>query len=257
MEEQEYDYLEPIEVAKGVYWIGYYDEKASFHSNPYLLIDGDEAVVFDPAGVMEYPKVASKIFSLVDPAQISYIILHHQDPDLCSGVPLLEDVITNKQLKIVTHSRAAVLINYYGVKSEIYAVDRHQYELALKSGRILKFMKTPFCHFPSAIVTYDPKEKLLFSSDIFAALSVDWGLFAGKGYERQMETFHVGYMASRKHLNIIMDKIAKMDLAMILPQHGSIIKGEMISRCIEFLKGLHCGIDSLLSEEELYGWIPK
>ena len=256
-EQLKYDYLEPIEVAEGVYWIGFYDEKATFHCNPYLLVDGDEAVVFDPGSITDYPKVASKICSVVDPEQISYIVLHHQDPDLCSAVPLLEDIIPNKQLKIVTHSRASVLIRYYGLKSEFYNIDRNGYSLTLKSGRQLRFMVTPFCHFPAAIVTYDEKQKLLFSADIFGAISTDWSIFAKEGYEKQMEAFHVGYMASHKHLSSVMEKFAQLDIEMILPQHGSILKGEMITRCIEYLKNLNCGIDSSLSEKELYGWIPK
>lgn len=257
MEKEKFDYLEPIEVAKGVYWVGFYDEKAAFHCNPYLLLDGDEAIVFDPGSVLDYPKVASKIFSVVDPQQISHIILHHQDPDLGACVPLLEDLIPNKELKIVTHSRASVLICYYGVKSEFYNVDKHQYSLDLKSGRKLKFLVTPFCHFPAAVVTYDEKEKLLFSGDVFGAISIDWNLFAKEGYESQMKAFHVGYMASNKHLTAVMDKFKKLDLNMIFPQHGSIIKDQMIPRCIETLKRLNCGIDSSLTEKDLYGWIPE
>ncbi|MBU0630393.1 MAG: MBL fold metallo-hydrolase [Candidatus Margulisbacteria bacterium] len=252
-----YDYLEPIKVFDGVYWIGFYDEKADFHCNPYLMIDGEEAVLFDPGSAIHYPKVASKIFSLIDPAQISYIVLHHQDPDLCGSVPLLEDVIPNNKLKLVTHSRAGLLIRYYGVKNEFYFVDKNDFSLTLKSGRKLKFMTTPFCHFPAAIVTYDEKEKLLFSSDIFGAISREWTLFAADGHEKQMRPFHEGYMASQKHISAVMDNIARLELSMILPQHGSIIKGEMIPRYIEFLKNLKCGIDATSNEKELYGWIPN
>jgi len=257
LDKEEYDFLEPIEVAKGVYWAGFYDERAAFHCNPYLLIDGEEVVIFDPGSVLDYPKVASKIFSVVDPKEVSHIVLHHQDPDLCACVPMIENLSQNKQLKIVTHSRTSLLIRYYGVMSEFYHVDQHQYSLTLKSGRILRFMVTPFCHFPASIVTYDEKEKLLFSSDIFSAISTDWHIFAKEGYEKQMAAFHVGYMPSFRHISAVMERFANLDLRMILPQHGSIIKGEMIHRCIAFLKQLPCGIDASLSEEELYGWVPK
>src|SRR3989338_5580201 len=257
MEKQGYDYLEPIEVVPGVYWIGLYDEKAAFHCNPYLLVDNGEAVIFDPGSVGFYPKVASKIFSIIEPAQVNYIVLHHQDPDLCACTPLLEDVIANKELKIVTHSRAQLLIRYYDIKSEFYPVDRHNYALTLKSGLVLRFMKTPHCHFPASIVTYDENQKLLFSSDIFVAVSADWRLFAQKGYEEQMKSFHEGYMANKPHLANVMEKLAKLDLEMILPQHGSIIKKELIPACVEFLKDLKCGIDLQASDEELYGWIPS
>jgi flavorubredoxin len=255
-EEQSYDYMEPIEVAPGIYWAGFYDEQASFHCNPYLLVDGDEAVLFDPAGVIDYPKVASKVLSVVEAGQINYIVVHHQDPDLCASIPLLEDVISNKNLKIVAHSRARILIHHYGVQSEFYEVDQHQYSLTLESGRCLRFLTTPFCHSPAGIVTYDEKEKILFSSDLFGAVSRDWHLFARAGYQQQMESFHQGYMASHQHLEAVINHLSKLDLRMILPQHGSIIQEAMISPCMEFLKELRCGIDVSAMEEELHKWIP-
>ncbi|MDO9230802.1 MAG: response regulator [Syntrophales bacterium] len=250
-----YNYAEAVEVTRGIYWVGSHDPKELFHCNPYLLVDGEEAVLFDPGGVTDYSEVARKVFSIVKPAQIRYVVLHHQDPDLCASAPLLEEAIDHGQMKIVAHSRASVLIGYYGIESEFYLVDKNHYSLTLKSGRILRFLTTPFCHFPAAIVTYDEREKVLFSSDLFGAISPGWSLFAKEGYEERMRVFHVGYMASTRHLSKVMERMATLDLEMILPQHGSIIPKEMIPGCIDFLKSLPCGIDAQETEEELYGWI--
>ena len=148
-----YNDSQAVELAKGVYWVGYHDPKDLLSCNPYLLVDGKEAVLFDPGGVLNYSKVAQKIFSIVEPAQISHVVLHHQDPDLCACMPLLEKVIDQGQMKIVTHSMASIIIRYYGLKSEFYLVDKNLYSLRLKSGRMLRFLTTPFCHFPAAIVT--------------------------------------------------------------------------------------------------------
>ena len=251
-----YNDSQAVELAKGVYWVGYHDPKDLLSCNPYLLVDGKEAVLFDPGGVLNYSKVAQKIFSIVEPAQISHVVLHHQDPDLCACMPLLEKVIDQGQMKIVTHSMASIIIRYYGLKSEFYLVDKNLYSLRLKSGRMLRFLTTPFCHFPAAIVTYDEQEKILFSSDLFGAISSDWSLFAKEGYQKQMQTFHTGYMASTRHLSKVMETMAKLDLDMILPQHGSIIKKEMVSQCIDSFKSLPCGIDARVTQEELYDWIP-
>ena len=251
-----YNYAEAVEVATGIYWIGFHDPKELFHCNPYLMVDGEEAVLFDPGGVADYEKVAEKAFSIIKPAQLRYVVLHHQDPDICASVPLLEEAIGHGQMKIVAHSRASVLIRHYGIKSKFFLVDKNRYSLTLKNGRILRFLTTPFCHFPAAIATYDEREKVLFSSDLFGAVSPGWSLFAGEGYEEQMRTFHVGYMASTRHLSRVMERMATLDLDLILPQHGSVIRKEMIPQCIDFLKKLPCGIDARETEEEMYGWIP-
>ncbi len=252
-----YNYREPIEVAEGVYWVGFYDERASFPSNPYLMIDGEEVVVFDPASITEHQEVTLKIMNTVDPAKISYIVVHHPDPDICSALPSLQGAIKNNKLKVATFCRNRLFLHYYGVVVDYYDVDRHDYKLTLKSGRTLRFILTPHCHYPTAIMTYDEKQKILFSSDIFGTISFDWSLFAKEGYEEQMRLFHTGYMASNRHMRAVMEKVEELDIDIILPQHGSIIKGEMIPRCIEFLKNLDCGIDSAFRDEELYRWIPE
>ncbi|MDP2854433.1 MAG: response regulator, partial [Smithellaceae bacterium] len=89
----------------------------------------------------------------------------------------------------------------------------------------------------------------------FGAISPGWSLFAKEGYKEQMRTFHAGYMASTRHLSKVMGMIAKLDMELILPQHGSIIPKEMIPQCVDFLKRLPCGIDAQVTEEELYDWI--
>ena len=251
-----HNYSKPVEVAQGIYWVGFHDPEELFHCNPYLLVDGQEAILFDPGGVPDYSMVAEKVFAIVKPDQISHVVLHHQDPDICACLPLLEQVIDHGKLKIITHSMTSILIRYYGIKSEFFLVDKNAYTLRLKSGRVLRFLLTPFCHFPAAIVTYDEQEKILFSSDLFGAISSDWSLFARQGYEKQMQTFHAGYMASTRHLSAVMQTLARLDIEMILPQHGSIISRQMIPLCIDFLKNLPCGIDAKVTEKELYSWIP-
>ena len=43
------DYDEAVEVAPGIYWVGFYDKKARLHCNPYVIIDtSGEAILIDP-----------------------------------------------------------------------------------------------------------------------------------------------------------------------------------------------------------------
>lgn len=44
---EDLDYLQPIQIADGIYWIGFYDDNAGLHCNPYLIVEGDEAVIID------------------------------------------------------------------------------------------------------------------------------------------------------------------------------------------------------------------
>ncbi len=242
------DIAKAVKIAEGVHWIGFYDEKAGFHCNPYLLIDGDEAILFDPGSVQDFPCVLSKVCQLVDFKQITHIIVTHQDPDLCGAIPRFEELIygVGGSCKIVTSTRASFLISYYGVISDFYCVDQNDWSLTLRSGRELKFTSTPFMHFPGAFVTYDPETKILFSGDIFGAFSFTWELYANEHYIEAMKAFLENYLPSNKIVRYAMAQIEKRDIRMIAPQHGSVINKD-IQKHIDALKGIECGID--LEEE--------
>jgi len=244
------DFEDAIKVADDIYWVGFSDEKAHLHCNPYLLIDGDgkdtEAVLLDPGSLTDFPKVMRKVLELVNPGKISLLVAQHQDPDVCSNIPVVEDIIDRADLRVAAHTNSIRLIRHYGIQSAFYAVEEHDYAITLNSGRVLEFMFTPYCHSPGAIVTYDTKTKSLFTSDIFGAVSGDWSLFVNdESSFFRMDSFHQLYMPSNQVLTHSLERMQRRwDIERILPQHGSVIEGSgLVARAFEHLKGLPCGID--------------
>lgn len=236
------DLSNPVQIADGIYWIGFHDKEAGLHCNPYLLIDGDEAVLFDPGSVPHFPVVLSMVCKLVSFDQITHIVVSHQDPDLCGAIPRFEELIygVGGECDISAHTRASVLISHYGVRSKFYNVDMNGWKLTLKSGRTLEFIFTPYLHFPGAYMTYDSRSKILFSGDVFGAFSFDWNLFANEYYLEAMKAFHENYMPGKNFVNKAMEKLEKLDIKIIAPQHGSIINKDA-PRYINALKDIECG----------------
>ncbi len=234
-----------VSVLRDINWVGFYDKEANLHCNPYLLIDDNDIVLFDSGSVPHFPVVMRKIIDLVKPEEISVIVCSHQDPDVCGSLAVVEDVINNRDLKIVAHNNSIRLIRHYGLRSDFYAVDEHNLKLTLKSGRVLEFLFTPYLHSPGAIVTYDHKTKSLFSGDIFGAVSKDWHLFASDcdNYLSPMDIFHQLYMPSNRILKAFLERLEKYEIDRILPQHGSVLEGENVHTAIEHLKNIPCGID--------------
>lgn len=239
------DLKNPVEIATGIFWVGFDDPGAGFRCNPYLLNDGDETVFFDPGSVPHFPIVLSKLLKVTAIERIKHVIVTHQDPDLCAAIPRFEELAEGLGggFDICTHTRASVLISHYGTRSNFYRVDANDWRLTLKSGRALQFIFAPFLHFPGAFMTYDKKSKILFSGDIFGGLSFDWNLYANEFYEEAVKAFHENYMPSNKIMRHAMDKLDGLEIDMIAPQHGSIIRKKDVRRYIDLLKNLECGED--------------
>lgn len=240
------EYADHVSITRDIAWVGFFDETAHLHCNPYIIVDDEDIVIIDPGSIPYFPIVMRKTIDLVSPEDITLIVTQHPDPDVCGSLPVLEDVIDNPDLKIAAHTNTIQLIRHLGINSGFYAVDNHDYRYELKSGRILEFYHTPFLHSPGAIMTYDVKSKSLFTSDIFGAISgKNWSLFAGDGFPENMASFHQTYMPSNQILKACMEKVKKMDIQRILPQHGSVIENGNVSVAIEYLKSLPCGFDLL------------
>jgi glyoxylase-like metal-dependent hydrolase (beta-lactamase superfamily II) len=191
--------------------------------------------------MIQLDKLIEKIQTACDFHNIKYIILHHQDPDLCAAVPTLEKYINRDDLWIVTHSRMSVLVKHYGIQAHYCNIDENDFILKTKN-RTLSFYTTPYCHSPGAFVTYDSLTKVLFSSDLFGGLEESWSFYAGEDYFSQIEGFHLAYMPSRDILNYALRKVEDLDIEMIAPQHGSIILKDKIKPLIDQMKLMNCGL---------------
>lgn len=226
------------EIAEGIYWVGGCAQDGGLHCNPYLIVDGDEGVLIDPGSVLDFEDVYENVCGIIPLEKIKYVILHHQDPDFCSAVPLFEKA--GAKFEVVTHWRTQTLIKYYGIQSDYYIINENEFKLTLASGRTLGFVLTPYLHFPGAFTTYDDQTKILFTSDLFGAFSYEWSLYAKDDYMEKMKTFHEHYMPSNSILRPVMELFLGMDIAMIAPQHGSIIDHNIVSY-IKTLRDLECG----------------
>lgn len=230
-----------IEVANGIFWVGFNDT-AKFNCNAYLVIDNDEAVLIDPGSVPQYPLIAQKILTVFDPNKINYLVLQHQDPDICGALPYFEELINNPNLKLIAHAHAATFIYYYGIKSPFIFVNENNNLLTFDSGRQFRFVSAHYLHTVGVFATYETKNKILFSSDVFGDFSRFWKLYAEDEPTREFKYFHEFYMPSQKIMHYFLDKIEQLDIEIIAPQHGSLIVGkDKIKKYINCLRSLKYG----------------
>ncbi|MGE4589501.1 MAG: MBL fold metallo-hydrolase [Acidaminococcaceae bacterium] len=232
-----------IRIAEGIYWVGYSDSSAGLHCNPYLIVEGDEAVLIDGGSRDDFSTVMLKVIRTgVQPSQIMRLIYQHYDPDLCGSLPQLETIINNDKLSIISHKDNNIFIRYYSPKTPRLDFRDLNSHFDFATGRRLEFYATPFCHEPGSFVTYDTQTKTLFSSDLFGGFDQQWRLFLQlteacrkcndiNDCQNHAETcpvkgiiqFHKMIMTSNLAAENTLQTIEALDIERIAPQHGSII----------------------------------
>ncbi|CAG0987240.1 Diflavin flavoprotein A 1 [Burkholderiales bacterium] len=237
------DFDGAVPITRDIFWVGKHASDLSLHCNPYLLVEDDEAVLIDPGSIPDFPVVMRKIIDLANPQSIALIVASHQDPDVCSNLAVVEDVVERPDLQIAAHGATHRLIRHYGLRSALYAVEEHGWRYTLQSGRVLEFFHTPHLHCAGSIMSFDRQTGTLFSSDLFGASDDDWALFSGKDHPGAMTGWHQAMMPANHLLRACMEKLEALPIQRICPQHGSVIEGANVALAIAHLKGLPVGLD--------------
>jgi flavorubredoxin len=271
LKKDDIDLESSVEIADGIYWIGFFDEQAGLHCNPYLIIDNDEAVVIDGGSRPDFATVMMKILQTgIAPNQIIALLYQHYDPDLCGSIPNFEDIIKRNDLRIISDSSNLMFIRHYSVATGLLPISKINYQFRFSSGRTLQFVKTPYAHSGGSIVTFDEKSGLLFTSDLFGSLGLEWELFLKLRPEcmdclnlkecpskrtncpiNDILNFHKTVMPSCKALRYSLEQILDIPFTAIAPQHGSIIDNKEIMRYVfELLASLKgVGIDAIIEDD--------
>lgn len=270
------DYNKAINIDEGIYWVGYNDKENGLHSNPYLIIEGEEAVVIDGGSRPDFSTVMMKILQTgIVPDQIVRLIYQHYDPDLVGSVSNFESIIHNRELEIISHKQNNIFIQHYSTVSALRCVNKMGNSWGFRTGRRLRFYNTPYAHSPGSFMTYDETTKTLFSSDVFGSYGLEWDLYL-EIEERCLTCttfdhcpvghktcflpgiikFHQIIMTSNDALRFALKQISELDIEMVAPQHGSILKGKETIQFVirKLIEVEDIGIDGLMKDGVKHIW---
>lgn len=236
------DHNRAIEIADRVWWVGHFLKDDPFQCHVYLIEHGNQSVLFDPGSQLTFKHTLQKIEQVVPFSNIRYFVCHHQDPDICASLPLIDSMQVRLDAVLISHWRAQALLKHYELRMPFWLIEEHDWKLDI-GDRVLEFIFTPYAHFPGAFCTFDGKTGTLFSSDIFGGFTKGFSLIAkDEGYFESIRPFHEHYMPSKEILIHAIEKLSEKPIKIIAPQHGSIIPDHLVEFMINQLKALDCGL---------------
>ncbi|WP_353683552.1 MBL fold metallo-hydrolase [Thermodesulfovibrio sp. 3907-1M] len=230
-------------------WLGWeeHEEEGLVQVNQYLIENRGAGVILDPGGVHVFPRVVANVSRYVDLERIEHLFFSHQDPDVSSGVALWLSV-TNA--KVYISKWWVRFLPHYGIfdMSKIVPIDEGGGKIQLPSGDYLEIIPAHFLHSVANFHVYDPRSKTLFTGDLGAAIFPKGQRYTYvedfDSHLKLMEGFHRRYLASNSVVKKYLERVSRLNIDVIAPQHGAIIyKKEHIQRFFNWLSGLRCGVD--------------
>ncbi len=232
--------------------------------NSYF-IDAEKKAIIDTVKEIFWDEYLEKIKSLTDPTEIEVIVLNHTEPDHSGCV---KNLIALAPKAKVYGSRQA--INYLNeiINQPFDSVAVKDSETLSLGNKKLRFISAPNLHWPDTIYTYLEEDKLLFTCDSFGAHYSNPEMFDDK-VEDYTETFDYYFNVILKPFSKFMlkaiEKIKPLDIEMICPGHGPILRSNwtrMVERSKKaaelYLADSACeGNNVLITYVSAYGYTKK
>lgn len=213
-------------------------------TNEYLVMAGGEALLTDPGGSEIFPAVFSAIGSEYDPQQVRTLFASHQDPDIISSLSLWLDY--NPEIRCyLSWLWSSFVPHFGGEKDTLIPIPDEGMEIVL--GRLkLQAVPAHFLHSSGNFNLYDAKARILFSGDVGAALlpEKEDELFV-KNFDRHIvyaKGFHQRWMGSNEAKLAWCERVSKLDIDLLCPQHGAIYQGQDVERFINWFAELPIGL---------------
>lgn len=188
--------------------------------NSYVILD-EKVAVMDTVDARRREEWLKNLEEALAGRTVDYLVVSHMEPDHAANVQILAEKYP--EMKVVGNAKTFPMI------SQFFDIDLSKRSLVVKEGDTLNlgeheltFVMAPMVHWPEVMVSYEKTEKILFSADGFGKFGAldaeeDWACEARRYYFNIVGKYGAQVQA-------LLKKAAALDIAMICPLHGPILK---------------------------------
>ena len=223
------------QVSEHVWWVGAVDwNMRDFHGystsrgttyNAYLVM-GEKIALIDTVRAPFAGELLGRIASVVDPAEISYIVSNHAEMDHSGSLAAVIDAVKPEKV-FASQLGASALADHFRLPLPVTPVKDGE---VLDLGNLhIAFAETRMVHWPDSMVSWLPGDDVLFSQDGFGM-----HLATSERFADEIDPSVIEFEGARYFANILLpfaplvakviDRLPALGIAprVIAPDHGPI-----------------------------------
>ncbi len=191
--------------------------------NSYLILDEKVALMdtVDKRGMKQWEE---NLMKALDGRKVDYLVVQHLEPDHAGSIARLVELFP--EVTLVGNAKTfAMLPQFFDFPLEGRTLTVKEGDSLSLGEHELTFVMAPMVHWPEVMVSYESKEKILFSADgfgKFGALSKtegedDWACEARRYYFNIVGKYGAP-------VQTLLKKASALDIQTICPLHGPVLK---------------------------------
>lgn len=228
------------EVVTNIFYVGVDDKKRNLFEatwpipngisyNAYLIKDEFNALIEGGVEINYSREFFRKLESIINLEDLDYIVINHMEPDHTGTLPQLYRLAKNAKI-IISPKGKELLSDFYLISNAERVITVKEGDVIELGKRRLRFISTPFLHWPETMMTYEESSKILFSGDVFGS----FGALNGRLFDSNWVIDEYVMELKRYYTNIVglftgptqnaLKKLRNLDIDLIAPAHGPIIR---------------------------------
>ncbi|MDR2648818.1 MAG: FprA family A-type flavoprotein [Clostridiales bacterium] len=228
--------MDALKIKDDIYWAGSldYDLKVFdiiMHTdfgttyNAYVIKGHNKNVLVEISKDKFFNEFFERLKSIIDPADIDYIVLNHTEPDHSGS---LKQLLPHCPKAVIAAAGPALRFLKEIVNEEFKSIQvSEDYRIDI-GGKTLRFIMAPFLHWPDTMFTYVPESRTLFTCDAFGCHYCDKKVFndliEGDFYDAYKYYFDNILGPFKKNVLDALEKIKSLQIETICNGHGPVIR---------------------------------
>ena len=219
-----------MKITNDIKYIGVNDRQIDLFEGQYVVPNGmsynSYAIIDEKIAIMD---TVDKNFTheWLDNIQLAlnnkvpdYLIIQHMEPDHSANIANFMKTYPNT--KIVSSAKAfAMMKSFFGTDFPDRQIVVGEGDTLSLGEHTLTFVTAPMVHWPEVIVTYDSKDKVLFSADGFGKFGA---LDADEDWACEARRYYFGIVGKYgAQVQALLKKAAPLDISIICPLHGPVL----------------------------------
>ncbi|MBQ3224739.1 MAG: flavin reductase [Oscillospiraceae bacterium] len=198
---------------------GQYTVPNGMSYNSYVILD-EKIAVLDTVDARFTHAWLDNIQNTLEGRVPDYLIIQHMEPDHSANI--VNFIKAYPDTKIVSSSKSFTMMKqFFGKDFSDRQVVVGEGDTLNLGTHTLTFVSAPMVHWPEVIVTYDSRDKVLFSADGFGKFGA---LDADEDWVCEARRYYIGIVGKYGvQVQNLLKKASALDIEKICPLHGPVL----------------------------------
>ncbi len=188
--------------------------------NSYLIYGSEKTALIDTVDPSQTHVLKEQLEGV---SRIDYVIAHHAEQDHSGSIPFVVEKYPDA--KVVASPKCKdMLVDHLHVSAEKFITVNDGDTISL-GDKTLKFIHTPWVHWPETMVSYLQEDRILFTCDFFGSHLATSDLYVtdeARVYEAAKRYYAEIMMPFRVTIRKNIEKVQARPIGIIAPSHGPI-----------------------------------